>query len=87
MQTTYSTVSSKTYLFVTITLTFFIPSAACVVCGILVTKADIFPLVATKSASQVIINIGYPCLLFSKIVPASLSGNNIRALGELTWQI
>jgi len=40
--------------------------------------------VATKSASQIIINIGYPCLLFSKIVPAPLSGSNISALGKST---
>jgi predicted permease len=51
-------------------------------CGIIVTKADIFPLVATKAASQVIINVAYPCLLFSKIVPAYLTGDNIRALGK-----
>lgn len=51
-------------------------------CGIVVTKTGIFPLVATKSVSQILLNICYPCLLFSKIVPA-FTPDNLHALGKL----
>ncbi|KAF9533769.1 auxin efflux carrier [Crepidotus variabilis] len=54
----------------------------CVSCGIIVTKKDMFPLVAARSVSQIIMNIGYPCLMFSKIIPAFTS-DNLRALGPL----
>jgi hypothetical protein len=81
MQTADSSVSLSSHLLHNNTLNLS-RSAACVMCGIVVTKADIFPLVATKAASQVIINVAYPCLLFSKIVPAYLTGDNIRALGK-----
>ncbi|KAF9440966.1 hypothetical protein P691DRAFT_780881 [Macrolepiota fuliginosa MF-IS2] len=47
-----------------------------------ITKADIFPLVAARGAGQIVLNITTPCLLFSKIVPA-FTTDNVRALGPL----
>ncbi|KAG2004261.1 membrane protein [Coprinopsis cinerea AmutBmut pab1-1] len=54
----------------------------CAGAGYAITKADIFPLVAARGASQVILYIAIPCLLFSKIVP-SFNADNIRAFGPL----
>jgi hypothetical protein len=52
----------------------------CVTCGIVITKADIFPTVAARGAGQIVLNITIPCLMFSKIVPA-FSPDNVHALG------
>lgn len=40
----------------------------CVGFGFIVTKADIFPLVAARAAAQIMLNVAMPCLMFSKIV-------------------
>ncbi|KAI0345662.1 auxin efflux carrier [Trametopsis cervina] len=50
--------------------------------GFVITKADIFPIVAARGAGQVALNITGPCLMFSKIVP-SFSTSNIGTLGPL----
>ncbi|KIM40479.1 hypothetical protein M413DRAFT_445931 [Hebeloma cylindrosporum] len=54
----------------------------CVGCGIVITKADVFPAAAAGGAGQVLLNITLPCLMFSKIVPA-FSADNVGALGPL----
>ncbi|KAH8111143.1 auxin efflux carrier [Phellopilus nigrolimitatus] len=54
----------------------------CTAGGFIITKADIFPLVAARGAGQIMLNITYPSLMFSKIVPAFTS-ENISALGPL----
>ncbi|KAK2459594.1 hypothetical protein APHAL10511_008404 [Amanita phalloides] len=54
----------------------------CVLSGFIITKADIFPLVAARSAGQLLLNIAYPCLMFSRIVPA-FNASNIHVLGPL----
>ncbi|KAJ3570852.1 hypothetical protein NP233_g4126 [Leucocoprinus birnbaumii] len=56
--------------------------AAGVASGYLITKADIFPLVAARGAGQVALNITLPCLLFSKIISA-FTTDNIKAFGPL----
>jgi len=53
----------------------------CVTCGIVITKADVFPATATAGAGQVLLNITIPCFMFSKIVPA-FTTQNIGALGR-----
>ncbi|KAI0685009.1 auxin efflux carrier [Cytidiella melzeri] len=50
--------------------------------GFIITRADIFPVVAARGAGQVALNITGPCLMFSKIVP-SFSTSNISTLGPL----
>ncbi|CAA7268203.1 unnamed protein product [Cyclocybe aegerita] len=55
---------------------------SCVAGGIIITKADIFPPVAARGASQIVLNIAIPCLMFSKIVPAFTS-ENVSTLGPL----
>ncbi|KAL1721679.1 auxin efflux carrier [Schizophyllum commune] len=52
--------------------------------GFAITKADIFPQVASRGAGQIILNITLPCLMFSKIVPA-FTPQNIHALGPLVF--
>lgn len=54
----------------------------CTASGFVITKADIFPAVAARGTGQVILNIAFPCLMFSKIVPAFTS-QNVHALGPL----
>ncbi|KAJ7718718.1 auxin efflux carrier transmembrane protein [Mycena maculata] len=54
----------------------------CVGCGFGITKADLFPAVAAQGTSQILLNIAYPSLMFSKIVPA-FSIQNISALGPI----
>ncbi|KAI5115335.1 hypothetical protein M0805_008880, partial [Coniferiporia weirii] len=54
----------------------------CTAGGFIITKLDIFPLVAARGAGQIMLNITYPSLMFSKIVPAFTS-ENIGALGPL----
>ncbi|KAJ7816252.1 auxin efflux carrier transmembrane protein [Mycena leptocephala] len=54
----------------------------CTGCGFFLTKADLFPAVAAQGTSQILLNITYPCLLFSKIVP-SFSVQNIAALAPI----
>jgi len=49
-------------------------------CGFVITKADMFPPVAARGASQVILNVMVPALMFSKIVPA-FNKSNIQAFG------
>ncbi|PPR03677.1 hypothetical protein CVT24_007798 [Panaeolus cyanescens] len=56
----------------------------CVTCGFVITKADIFPAVASRGAGQILLNITLPCLMFSKIVPA-FTAQNISALGPLIF--
>ncbi|KAJ7806028.1 auxin efflux carrier transmembrane protein [Mycena olivaceomarginata] len=51
----------------------------CTGCGFILTRADLFPAVAAQGTSQMLLNITYPCLMFSKIVP-SFSVGNISAL-------
>ncbi|KAF6752090.1 auxin efflux carrier transmembrane protein [Ephemerocybe angulata] len=53
-----------------------------VACGFFITKADMFPPVAARGASQIILNVTTPCLLFSKIIPA-FNTDNIRLFGPL----
>jgi len=50
-------------------------------CGIVITKADVFPAAATGGAGQVVLNVAFPCLMFSKIVPA-FTTQNVGALGQ-----
>ncbi|KAJ7435271.1 auxin efflux carrier transmembrane protein [Mycena latifolia] len=54
----------------------------CTGCGFLLTKADLFPAVAAQGTSQILLNITYPSLMFSKIVP-SFSAQNISSLGPI----
>ncbi|KAF8632376.1 hypothetical protein AX15_001909 [Amanita polypyramis BW_CC] len=54
----------------------------CVLSGFIITKADIFPPVAARSTGQLLLNVGSPCLMFSKILPA-FNSSNIHALGPL----
>jgi len=56
----------------------------CVACGFTITKADIFPAIAARGASQIVLNITIPCLMFSKIVPA-FNVDNVPALGVLLF--
>ncbi|TFK61582.1 hypothetical protein BDN72DRAFT_828151 [Pluteus cervinus] len=50
--------------------------------GFAITKADIFPPIAARSAGQIVLNVSFPALLFSKIVPA-FTQQNVSALGPL----
>ncbi|KAF7304137.1 Auxin efflux carrier transmembrane protein [Mycena indigotica] len=50
--------------------------------GFVVTKADLFPAVAAQGASQVLLNVTYPSLMFSKIVPA-FSVSNIHSIAPI----
>ncbi|KAJ6570893.1 auxin efflux carrier [Mycena vulgaris] len=54
----------------------------CTGCGFLLTKADLFPAVAAQGTSQILLNITYPSLMFSKIVP-SFSVQNISTLAPI----
>ncbi|KAJ7160627.1 auxin efflux carrier transmembrane protein [Mycena crocata] len=54
----------------------------CTGCGFLLTKADLFPAVAAQGTSQILLNITYPSLMFSKIVP-SFSVENISTLAPI----
>ncbi|KAJ7870944.1 auxin efflux carrier transmembrane protein [Mycena olivaceomarginata] len=61
----------------------------CTGCGFILTRADLFPAVAAQGTSQILLNITYPCLMFSKIVP-SFSVGNISALvlgGLVAWLV
>ena len=49
--------------------------------GFIITKADIFPIAASRGAGQIVLNVTLPCLMFSKIVPA-FTPQNIDNLGE-----
>ncbi|KAH8105071.1 auxin efflux carrier [Phellopilus nigrolimitatus] len=50
--------------------------------GFAITKADIFPLAASRGAGQIVLNVTLPCLMFSKIVPA-FTPQNIDSLAVL----
>ncbi|EJD04592.1 uncharacterized protein FOMMEDRAFT_107402 [Fomitiporia mediterranea MF3/22] len=50
--------------------------------GFAITKADIFPLAASRGTGQIVLNVTLPCLMFSKIVPA-FTPQNIDKLGVL----
>ncbi|KAJ7673710.1 auxin efflux carrier transmembrane protein [Mycena polygramma] len=54
----------------------------CTGCGFILTRTDLFPAVAAQGTSQILLNITYPSLMFSKIVP-SFSVQNIAALGPI----
>ncbi|KAJ6477884.1 auxin efflux carrier transmembrane protein [Mycena vitilis] len=54
----------------------------CTGCGFILTRTDLFPAVAAQGTSQILLNITYPSLMFSKIVP-SFSVENIAALGPI----
>ncbi|KIK52861.1 hypothetical protein GYMLUDRAFT_49707 [Collybiopsis luxurians FD-317 M1] len=54
----------------------------CVTCGFVLTKADLFPVLASRTLGQVILNVTLPSLMFSKMVPA-FTPENIGALGPL----
>ncbi|KAK7688364.1 hypothetical protein QCA50_008736 [Cerrena zonata] len=54
----------------------------CVGCGFILTRADIFPVIAARGAGQLLLNVASPCLMFSKIVPA-FNSDNIGSLGPL----
>jgi hypothetical protein len=58
----------------------FLHSAAGVASGFIITKADIFPPVASRGAGQIALNITLPALLFSKLVPA-FNTDNVKAIG------
>jgi len=53
----------------------------CTGSGFAITKLDIFPAVASRGAGQIVLQIGLPCLLFSKIIPA-FSSENLSSLGK-----
>ncbi|KAJ2915823.1 hypothetical protein MD484_g4581, partial [Candolleomyces efflorescens] len=53
-----------------------------VACGFVITRLDMFPPIAARGASQIILNVTMPCLMFSKIVPA-FNADNIRVFGPL----
>ncbi|KDQ17492.1 hypothetical protein BOTBODRAFT_155504 [Botryobasidium botryosum FD-172 SS1] len=50
--------------------------------GFILTRCDLFPVIAAKGAGQVLLNVTMPSLLFSKIVPA-FTPQNVKALGPL----
>ncbi|TFK97673.1 auxin efflux carrier [Pterulicium gracile] len=50
--------------------------------GYLITKMDLFPPIAARGAGQIMLLLLYPCLMFSKIVPA-FGQENLPALGPL----
>jgi len=50
--------------------------------GFILTRYDLFPVVAARGAGQVVLNVTMPSLLFSKIVPA-FTPQNTKALGPL----
>ncbi|KAK9896043.1 auxin efflux carrier [Cystobasidium minutum MCA 4210] len=52
-------------------------------CGYILTKKGLFPPAASKGLSQVAMNIGLPCLLFSSMVP-SFNDSNIQNFGPLS---
>ena len=53
-----------------------------IACGFVLTKKGLFPPAASKGLSQVSMNIGLPCLLFSSMVP-SFNDSNISNFGPL----
>ncbi|KAL8283723.1 hypothetical protein RQP46_005518 [Phenoliferia psychrophenolica] len=53
-----------------------LPAAA----GFALTRSDMFPVSGSRAASQIILNVTLPSLLFSKIVP-SFNSTNISAFG------
>ncbi|TFK61669.1 hypothetical protein BDN72DRAFT_804828 [Pluteus cervinus] len=53
-----------------------------VAAGFALTKANLFPPAAASGAGQIVLNIAFPSLLFSKIVPA-FDSQNVSALGPL----
>ncbi|GAA5920339.1 hypothetical protein JCM1841_005570 [Sporobolomyces salmonicolor] len=55
-----------------------IPAAA----GFSLSRHDLFPPAASRGASQVILNVTLPALLFSKIVP-SFTSDNVAAIGPI----
>ncbi|KAJ7075511.1 auxin efflux carrier transmembrane protein [Mycena belliarum] len=54
----------------------------CTGCGFFLTKRDLFPAIAAQGTSQILLNITYPSLMFSKIVP-SFTAQNIGSLGPI----
>lgn len=54
----------------------------CLLSGIILTKRDLFPAAAARTIGQIIINVCFPFLLFSKIVPA-FDSSNIHFIGPL----
>ncbi|PPQ96248.1 hypothetical protein CVT26_005575 [Gymnopilus dilepis] len=55
----------------------------CVLCGVAITKARIFPAVAAAGTGRLVVNITLPCLMFSKIVSA-FTPQNVGSLGHST---
>ncbi|KAE9404999.1 hypothetical protein BT96DRAFT_955440 [Gymnopus androsaceus JB14] len=55
----------------------------CVSCGFVVTKADLFPVVAARSLGQIILNITLPSLMFSKNGPLVLVALIYEGMGIL----
>ena len=55
-----------------------IPAAA----GFSLAKTGLFPPAGSRSASQIILNITLPSLLFSKVVP-SFNQENVKAIGPI----
>ncbi|KAJ3800764.1 auxin efflux carrier [Lentinula aff. detonsa] len=50
--------------------------------GFIVARAGLFPPAASRSSSQLTMNVALPCLIFSNIVPA-FTPSNISAIGPL----
>ncbi|GJN92474.1 hypothetical protein Rhopal_005504-T1 [Rhodotorula paludigena] len=50
--------------------------------GFWMTRAGLFPVAAARGASQIILNVALPSLLFSKITP-SINGDNAKAIGPI----
>ncbi|KAF9066999.1 auxin efflux carrier [Rhodocollybia butyracea] len=50
--------------------------------GYILARMGLFPLVASRGASQVTMNVALPCLIFANIVPA-FTPSNISAIGPL----
>ncbi|KAF8728396.1 hypothetical protein AX14_006698 [Amanita brunnescens Koide BX004] len=54
----------------------------CGLSGFIVTKAGLFPPLAARSTGLLVLNIAFPCLMFSRILPA-FDSSNIHVLGPL----
>lgn len=50
--------------------------------GCWLTRAGLFPVPASRGASQIVLNVTLPALLFSKIVP-SITPDNAKAIGPI----
>ncbi|KAK7463053.1 Protein M3 [Stygiomarasmius scandens] len=54
----------------------------CATSGFILTKLDLFPIVAARTLGQILLNVTLPSLMFSKMVPA-FNSDNVSALGPL----